>query len=53
MLRNGIVGVPVTWPGRSRTWPRPGVDTRYFHIYDATDPDHVRLPGTEVGPLVS
>ena len=35
----------------ARAWH--GADTVYFHLYDVTDLDHVRLLGREVLPQVT
>jgi hypothetical protein len=36
--------------GRIRELAATGVDTVYFHIYDAADTEHVRLLGRTVAP---
>ncbi len=48
MLRNGLVGVPGDVARVIEELATLGVDTLYFHIYDSTDPDHIRLLGTEL-----
>jgi alkanesulfonate monooxygenase SsuD/methylene tetrahydromethanopterin reductase-like flavin-dependent oxidoreductase (luciferase family) len=48
MLRNGLVGVPGDVARVIEELDTLGVDTLYFHIYDSTDPDHIRLLGTEL-----
>ena len=42
------MGTPADVLGRSRELAAAGVDTVYFHIYDAADTEHVRLLGRTV-----
>jgi 2-methylisocitrate lyase-like PEP mutase family enzyme len=39
--------------GRAAALGEAGADTVYFHLYDVTDLDHVRLLGAEVLPQVT
>jgi F420-dependent oxidoreductase-like protein len=50
MLRTGIVGTPGEIAGRVAELAAVGADTVYFHLYDVSDTDHVRLLGSEVLP---
>jgi F420-dependent oxidoreductase-like protein len=50
MLRMGITGDPGDIAGRLADLAAAGADTVYFHLYDVTDTDHVRLLGSEVLP---
>jgi F420-dependent oxidoreductase-like protein len=45
LLRQGVVGTPAVVLGRIRELAATGVDTVYFHIYDAADTEHIRLLG--------
>jgi alkanesulfonate monooxygenase SsuD/methylene tetrahydromethanopterin reductase-like flavin-dependent oxidoreductase (luciferase family) len=45
LLGQGVVGTPADVLGRIRELAAAGVDTVYFHIYDAADTEHVRLLG--------
>jgi F420-dependent oxidoreductase-like protein len=47
LLRLGVTGTPAAVLGHIERLAGLGVDTLYFHIYD-TDPDHLRLLGSEV-----
>jgi alkanesulfonate monooxygenase SsuD/methylene tetrahydromethanopterin reductase-like flavin-dependent oxidoreductase (luciferase family) len=53
MLRLGVVGTPSEVAAHIEGLAKAGADTVYFHIYDPADPDHVRLLGEQVAPLVS
>jgi F420-dependent oxidoreductase-like protein len=53
LLRQGVVGVPGEVIGHIEALAAVGVDTLYFHIYDAADTDHIRLLGRDVLPQVS
>lgn len=48
LLRGGVVGVPRDVTGRLDQLAQAGVDTVYFHIYDAVNTDQIRLLGQEV-----
>jgi F420-dependent oxidoreductase-like protein len=48
MLRMGVIGAPGDVLGRLAGLRAAGADTVYFHLYDVTDLDHVRLLGREV-----
>jgi F420-dependent oxidoreductase-like protein len=48
LLSQGVVGTPADVLGRLERFAAIGVDTVYFHLYDALDLDHVRLLGQEV-----
>ena len=48
MLRMGVTGAPGDVLGRLAELRAAGADTVYFHLYDVTDLDHVRLLGREV-----
>ncbi len=50
MLRMGITGTPGEVTGRLAELAAAGADTVYFHLYDVSDLDHVRLLGNEVLP---
>jgi F420-dependent oxidoreductase-like protein len=50
LLSQGVVGTPADVLGRLERCAAIGVDTVYFHLYDAVDTDHVRLLGAEVLP---
>lgn len=50
LLGQGVVGVPADVLRRVEELAAAGVDTLYFHIYDAADTDHVRLLGSSVLP---
>jgi F420-dependent oxidoreductase-like protein len=50
LLRLGVVGPPAEVLGRIEELARAGADTVYLHIYDGSDPDHIRLLGTELVP---
>jgi F420-dependent oxidoreductase-like protein len=52
LLRLGVVGTPGEVAQRIEDLAAAGADTLYFHVYD-TDPDHLRLLGSEVLPKVS
>ena len=52
LLRLGVIGTPAEVLGRVGELKAAGADTLYFHVYD-TDPDHIRLLGSEVLPQVS
>jgi F420-dependent oxidoreductase-like protein len=47
LLRLGVTGTPAAVLDHVGRLAGLGVDTLYFHIYD-TDPDHLRLLGSEV-----
>lgn len=49
LLSQGVVGVPRDVLDRLGELSEAGIDTVYFHLYDA-DTDHVRLLGQEVVP---
>jgi F420-dependent oxidoreductase-like protein len=53
MLQLGIVGTPRDIAARVEELAKAGTDTIYFHIYNPADPDHIRLLGTELIPLLS
>ncbi len=53
LLGMGIIGVPGDVAGRLADFAAAGADTVYFHIYDVTDTDHVRLLGTELTPIAA
>jgi alkanesulfonate monooxygenase SsuD/methylene tetrahydromethanopterin reductase-like flavin-dependent oxidoreductase (luciferase family) len=53
MLSMGIIGTPAEVAGRVAELRAAGADTVYCHIYDATDPDHIRLLGAEVLPQLA
>ena len=50
MLSMGVTGVPGDIVGRVADLAAAGADTVYFHLYDVTDLDHIRLLGQEVLP---
>src|SRR5580692_6536515 len=50
MLSMGVTGVPGDIAGRVADLAAAGADTVYFHLYDVTDLDHIRLLGQEVLP---
>lgn len=50
LLRHGVVGTPADVIEQCGRLSAAGVDTVYFHLYDAVDLDHVRLLGREVRP---
>ena len=52
LLRLGVIGTPAEVLARVGELAAAGADTLYFHVYD-TDPDHIRLLGSEVLPQVS
>jgi alkanesulfonate monooxygenase SsuD/methylene tetrahydromethanopterin reductase-like flavin-dependent oxidoreductase (luciferase family) len=52
LLRLGVIGTPGEVAQRIEDLAAAGADTLYFHVYD-TDPDHLRLLGSEVLPKVS
>jgi F420-dependent oxidoreductase-like protein len=52
LLRLGVTGTPADVLGHIERLAALGVDTLYFHVYD-TDPDHLRLLGSEVLPKVT
>ena len=53
MLAMGVTGTPGDVLGRLAELRAAGADTVYFHLYDVTDLDHVRLLGREVLPQVT
>ena len=53
MLAMGVTGTPGDVLGRLAGLHAAGADTVYFHLYDVTDLDHVRLLGREVLPQVT
>jgi hypothetical protein len=53
MLAMGVTGTPGDILGRLAELHAVGADTVYFHLYDVTDLDHVRLLGREVLPQVT
>jgi Coenzyme F420-dependent N5,N10-methylene tetrahydromethanopterin reductase and related flavin-dependent oxidoreductases len=53
MLAMGVTGTPGDVLGRLAELHAAGADTVYFHLYDVTDLDHVRLLGREVLPQVT
>ena len=53
MLTMGVTGAPGDILGRLAELHAAGADTVYFHLYDVTDLDHVRLLGREVLPQVT
>ena len=48
MLAMGVTGAPADILGRLADLRAAGADTVYFHLYDVTDLDHVRLLGCEI-----
>lgn len=52
LLRLGVIGTPGEVVRRIEDLAAAGADTLYFHVYD-TDPDHLRLLGSEVLPKLS
>lgn len=52
LLRLGVTGTPAEVAQRAGELAAAGADTLYFHVYD-TDPDHLRLLGSEVLPKVT
>jgi F420-dependent oxidoreductase-like protein len=50
LLRMGVTGLPGDVAGRVGEMAAAGADTIYFHLYDVTDTEHVRLLGEEVLP---
>jgi len=50
LLGQGVVGTPADVLGRIRELAAAGVDTVYFHIYDAADTEHVQLLGRTTAP---
>ena len=52
LLAMGVTGTPADVLPRIAELAAAGADTLYFHIYD-TDPDHLRLLGSEVLPKVT
>jgi F420-dependent oxidoreductase-like protein len=48
LLSMGVVGVPREVAGRLEQLAEVGIDTVYFHIYDAVNLDQIRLLGQEV-----
>jgi len=53
MLAMGVTGAPADILGRLADLRAAGADTVYFHLYDVTDLDHVRLLGREVLPQLT
>ena len=53
MLTMGVTGTPDDIIGRLAELRAAGADTVYFHLYDVTDLDHVRLLGAEVLPQLA
>jgi ABC-type glutathione transport system ATPase component len=53
MLTMGVTGTPGDIIGRLAELHAAGADTVYFHLYDVTDLDHVRLLGAEVLPQLT
>ena len=53
MLTMGVTGTPGDIVGRLAELKAAGADTVYFHLYDVTDLDHVRLLGAEVLPQLT
>ena len=53
MLLMGVTGTPGDVLGRLAELRAVGADTVYFHLYDVTDLDHVRLLGREVLPQLT
>jgi hypothetical protein len=53
MLALGVTGTPGDILGRLAELRASGADTVYFHLYDVTDLDHVRLLGREILPHVT
>jgi F420-dependent oxidoreductase-like protein len=53
MLTMGVTGTPSDIIGRLAELRAAGADTVYFHLYDVTDLDHVRLLGAEVLPQLT
>ncbi len=53
LLRQGVVGEPSDVIRHIEELAAAGVDTLYFHIYDAADTDHIRLLGSSVLPEVN
>ena len=53
MLAMGVTGTPGDVLGRLADLHAAGADTVYFHLYDVTDLDHVRLLGREILPQVT
>jgi hypothetical protein len=53
MLAMGVAGTPGDILGRLAELRAAGADTVYFHLYDVTDLDHVRLLGREILPQVT
>jgi alkanesulfonate monooxygenase SsuD/methylene tetrahydromethanopterin reductase-like flavin-dependent oxidoreductase (luciferase family) len=53
LLRQGVVGRPADVLQHIEELAAAGVDTLYFHIYDAADTDHIRLLGRDVLPEAS
>ena len=49
----GVTGTPGDVLGRLAEMRAAGADTVYFHLYDVTDLDHVRLLGAEVLPQLA
>ena len=53
MLRLGVTGDPGDIAVRLAELRAAGADTVYFHLYDVSDTDHVRLLGSEVLPRLA
>jgi F420-dependent oxidoreductase-like protein len=53
LLSQGVTGTPDDVLHRVRELAAAGVDTLYFHIYDAADTAHVRFLGSAVLPEAS
>ncbi|HLI24870.1 MAG TPA: LLM class F420-dependent oxidoreductase [Acidimicrobiales bacterium] len=50
---NGACGTPAQVADSLRRWEEAGAERIYLQFLDASDPDHVRLVGREVLPLLS
>jgi hypothetical protein len=48
-----MVGLDPAGHGGPGSRPAADADTVYFHIYNVTDPDHIRLLGRQVPPQVT
>jgi F420-dependent oxidoreductase-like protein len=53
LKRNGACGTPAEVADSLRRWSEAGAERLYLQFIDAGDPDHVRLVGREVAPLLN
>jgi F420-dependent oxidoreductase-like protein len=53
LRHNGACGTPPEVADSLRRWADAGAERLYLQFLDASDPDHVRLVGQEVAPLLT